>query len=79
MPPYKQNIFLLPCMNYTTFTCSTPTLPSLLAIKNHNLKTSNFITKTSHIQIATTRDNNSKKNKASHKKKKVTWIVQSSP
>lgn len=57
MPPSRQNIFLLPCLSWTTFTCPTPTLPSLLAITNHNPKTNNFITKTSHIQATTTRNN----------------------
>lgn len=72
MPPYRQSIFLLPCMSCTTFMRFTPTLPSLLAIKNHNPKTSNFVTKTSHIQIATTRDNISiKKTKLHTKRKKL--------
>lgn len=76
MPPFGQNIFLLPCLSQTT-TCPTPTLPSPLAITQHSPKINNFITKTSHIQVTTTRYNKKKKNFA--QKKEVTWVVHSSP
>ncbi len=66
---YRQSIFLLPCLSLTTTTCPTPTLPSPLALTYHSLKINNFITKTSHIQVTTTRDNIYQgKKKTSHKK-----------